>query len=189
MKSISRLFLLMLTVAIAFSSCGGDDDGPAPIKKTEELTYTYQIPIEGINNSQTTPPAVIFKLDSLLKDHTKNFVSGEFQRGKCSLEVKGLSSVSTTATLKDFTITIGNRGSVNLGDCSPTAEFMSDTKLSGDKYTNLIKFVFDDFVSQQKSSSVKITFTPTETILAKDHKVFLNITVTGIFTYNVYEGQ
>lgn len=191
MKVISKIFGLILTVAIAFSSCSSDDDGPKPIEKSRDFTYTYQIPIEGIANSQQKPEKVILKLDSLLGEYSKNFISGEFQRGKCSIEIKGLSGVSSTATLKDFTITIGNRGTVNLGNCNPTGTgtngFQSDYIHNSDKYTDLVKYVFEDLVSKQRNASVAISFTPTETIIAQTNKVFLKITVTGLIKYNVYE--
>lgn len=193
MKAISKIFGLMLMVAFAFSSCSSDDDGPKPTEKSGEFTYTYLIPIEGIANQQQKDVKATFKLDDLLGDNTKNFLAGELQRGKCSFEINGLTAVSSTATLKDFTITIGNRGSQNLGDCSQTGTgtngFLSDYVHNSDKYTNLAKFVFDDLVSKQRSSNVSISFTPTERITSDKNKVFLKITVTGLMKYNVYENQ
>lgn len=193
MKAISKIFGLMLIIAIAFSSCSSDDDGPKPTEKSGEFTYTYLIPVEGIMNSQQKPEKVTLQLDKLLGDHTKNFLSGEFQRGKCSIEINGLSGVSSTATLKDFTITVGNRGAINLGNCNPSGSgansFQSDYIHNSDKYTDIVKYVFDDIVSKQRSSNVGISFTPTETITSDKNKVFLKITVTGLMKYNVYENQ
>lgn len=193
MKAISKIFGLMLAIAVAFSSCGSDDDGPSAIQKSGDFTHTYLIPIEGIANSQQKPEKVTLKLDSLLGEYTKNFLSGEFKRGKSSIEISGLSGVSSTATLKDFTITIGNRGSINLGNCNPTGTgtngFQSDYVHDSDKYTDMVKYVFEDMVSKQRSSNVTISFTPTETIVAKNNKVFLKITVSGNMKYNVYESK
>lgn len=191
MKAISKIFGLLLTIAVTFSSCGSDDDGPTPIQKSGDFTYTYQIPIEGIANSQQKPEKVTLKLDSLLGEYTKNFLSGEFQRGKCSFEINGLSAVSSTAVLKDFTITVGNRGAINLGNCNTTGinGFQSDYVHNSDKYTDIVKYVFEDIVGKQRSSNVAISFTPSETIIAKNNKVFLKITVTGLMKYNVYEDQ
>lgn len=193
MKAISKFLGLVLAIVIGFSACSNDDDGPTPIQKNEEFTYTYLIPIEGIANSLQKPEKVTVTLESLLGEHTKNFLSGEFQRGKCSIEISGLSAVSPTASLKDFTIAIGNRGSINLGNCnvegSGTNAFKSDYVHNSDKYTNIVKYIFDDMVSKQRNSNITLSFTPTETIVSKTDKVVLKITVTGHMKYNVYENK
>ena len=73
MKAISKIFGLMLTIAVAFSSCSSDDNGPKPTEKSGEFTYTYLIPIEGIANQQQKDVKATFKLDDLLGTIRKTF--------------------------------------------------------------------------------------------------------------------
>lgn len=191
MKKISVVLGVLMMVVIGFSSCGSDDDNGAVGKpETEEFTYTYKIPIQGIADNKQNPPASTLEFKSLMGDKAATFVAGQFQRGKCSIKVEGLKDISETVVLKDFKINVGNRGWVSLGNCktngSVLTEFICDYEHTSDTYTNIVKYVFDDLVGSSKKSTVAIEFTPNETFITESSEVYLNIKVTGLMTYNIY---
>ncbi|MDU1905309.1 MAG: hypothetical protein E6772_11045 [Dysgonomonas sp.] len=194
MKTISKIFGLLLIVGIAFSfnSCSDDDDDPYT-QKTTEFTYTYKIPVRGVENTEQKPAATTLELSDLLSTQNvavSEFISGEFQRGKCHISVEGLRGLSETIELKDFKIAVGNRTAVSLGTCSPsgTNGFQSDVELMADKYTDIVKTVFEDLTKNRKSN-VAIQFTPTEDVTNDDKKVYLTIKVTGLCKYKEYTNK
>lgn len=186
MKSIKVLLsvLLMSTALFTFTSCGDDDDDP--IRETVEKSHTYSIPVQGIANQ----PQANVKTELLLKDAVgesvaDNLVSSEFQRSKSSLKIKGLKDIEgENVELRNFKIKVGSK-EVDLGTCTAkSSEFESDIEYSSDKYTDVIKPIFDELVAKGKKSNVYISFTPSHTMTTKDSPVYLELTIGGSYLYN-----
>lgn len=193
MKAISKIFGLMLTIAVAFSSCSSDDDGPSPVRQEKDTTYVYTAVIKGL------APANGGKIEYNLPDITlaqilgetnaKNFLSGEFQNTGGYLEVSGLKNMTTSPSLQNFTLQVNSNTPVNFGTCkvngSGNNEFSSDTQQSGNKYITFINPIFNSVVSNSRKASLKIFFTPSEDIQESD-KILLKIAIRGIYKYNTY---
>lgn len=195
MKTIYKICGILMISALVLTSCGGDDDnGPVPTVESKEYTYTFKIPLQALASELTSTqnsPQVFVLGDIIGVANAQNFLSAEFQRGSCSIEVQGLSAIGTDVKLSDFTIGIASRTSVKLGNCTPaatgTGEFKSDIKLSSDSYTNLVQNMFTDLISGTKKTSVWRSFVSNKTFTTDmSNKVYLNITISGIFKYNVY---
>ncbi|WP_080902681.1 hypothetical protein [Parabacteroides sp. Marseille-P3160] len=190
MKMKQNILGLLLVLMFTLASCGGDDKKVAlPVSK--EIPYMITIEVAGIEGT-TTPPLVNVTLDSIIgKENARNLSPANeqnFQRGKSYFGVYGLKNVSESAILQNFTITIGNNTPVNLGSCSPSGitgiGFLSETDLSDDKYTNIIKALFDELIVK-KSSTVKISYDANQDI-SRDQKVLFKLYLNGIYKYNTY---
>lgn len=193
MKSISKIFGLMLTIAVAFSSCSSDDDGPAPVRQEKDVTYTYTAVIKGL--APTNGGKIEYNLpdltlvDILGETDARNFLSGEFQNAGTYMEVSGLKDMATSPSLANFTLQVNTNTAVNFGTCKVDGtgnnEFSSDTQQSGNKYVTFISPIFTSVVSNSRKASLKISFTPTADIQATDN-VVLKIAITGKYRYNTY---
>lgn len=198
MKVASKILAILFSAILIFSACSSDDkdNKPIPIIKNKEVTYIYQIPIEGIEGQVSATPQnspKILYLDSIIgKDISNNLIAKEFQRGKSSLEIKGLSEMGNNTELKDFTLFIDQNPAILLGNCNPTGignnTFLSDTELSSDKYTDIVKTIFNN-VGNNKKTNIRISFTPNKTMIKENNKIFLNIKLTGIYKYNTYPSE
>ena len=106
------------------------------------------------------------------------------------LEISGLDQIESPDTvdvvLEDFTIKVGTRPGVNLGDCSTDAqgtnEFPSDVQLSTNQVINLIQNVFTDVTSGSKRAKITVSFTPNANITSADN-VQLKIHFGGVYHY------
>lgn len=187
MKKISTILGLLMLVAVAFSSCGGDD-GPEAVVKSDEKTHTYSIPVQGIENQAQKVTMAIDLKTAVGEEIANNLIAADFQRGKSSINVRGLKAISETAKIKDMKIKVGNRQEISLGTCTaqPNAnEFNSDQVLSDDKYTEICKQILEDLRSSKKIDIV-LTFTSDITLTTSGSPVYFDLTVSGLYKYNTY---
>jgi len=194
MKKMDKILGLVLGIALLFTSCGSDDDGPTPVLKTEVKSYTYTTVIKGL-----APPTSEGKIEYTLPDlrlsdilgeeNAKNFVAAEFQNTGTYMEVEGIKKMESKPELKNFTLQVDNTTPVNFGTCKAENigknEFFSDVKNSSNTYVNFINTIFNRLISSNKKVSLKISFTPTQDILEQD-EVYLHITINAHYKYNTY---
>lgn len=193
MKAISKIFGLILAIAITFSSCGSDDDGPTPERQEKDTTYVYTAVIKGLapgNGGKIEYNLPDITLAQILGEtNAKNFLSGEFQNTGTYFEVSGLKNMATAPSLENFTLQVNSNSAVNFGTCkangSGNNEFSSDIQQSGNKYVTFINPIFSSVISKSRKASLRISFTPTKDILESD-KVVLKIAIRGIYKYNTY---
>ena len=194
MKAISKIFGLMLMIAVAFSSCSSDDnDGPAPVRQEKDTTYVYTAEIYG--NAYASGDLVTYTLPDITlakvlgETNAKNFISGAFQNSGTYLEVSGLKDVVDSPSLKNFTLQVNSNGAINFGTCKYNGignnEFKSDEQLSDNKYINFINPIFSSLVSSSRKASFKVSFVPSKDI-EKTDKVLLKIAIRGKYIYNTY---
>lgn len=194
MKTISKFFGLVLAVAITFSSCSSDDNGPAPTPVEKDTTYVYTAAIKGFapsnENDKVEYTLTEIALAQIIGEtNAKNFISGEFQNTGTYMEVSGLKNVAGAPSLKNFTLQVNATTPINFGTCkanaSETNEFSSDTQQSGNKYVTFGSSIFSNVISKARKVSLKVSFTPTKDILATDN-VVLKIAIRGKYRYNTY---
>lgn len=179
-------------IAILFASCSSDNNDDYKVI-TAEKAKLFSFPLQGAKDlsvSSEKNPTTIYLSDVLGETDSKNFISSEFQRGKSFFQIRGLKNLGTDATLKNFTIGIGNRKGINLGDCVVTSvgnnQFISDTELSADKYTELAKYIHDDLASRSKKTTIWYSFTSNYEFSSTNKPVYMEINVAALFTYRDY---
>ena len=175
-----------------FSSCGEEDEGtPRQITKT----YTYSQTIRGSAGVKgEIPPSELNLADIIDAEAARNLENAEMQLADSYLEISGLNQIESPDTvavvLEDFTVKVGTRQGVNLGNCSTnpqeTDEFSSDVQQSTNDIINLIRNIFTDVTSGNKSTDITVSFTPNVDITSSDN-VQLQISFGGIYYYLVFE--
>lgn len=195
MKTISKIFGLILAVAIGFSSCSSDDDdGPTPVQQDKDTTFVYTAVIKGFaptNGGKTEYNLNDITLAQILGEtNAKNFLGGEFQYTGSYLEVSGLKNMKTLPSLENLTIQVNSNTPVNFGTCKSEGsignkEFSSDIQQSGNDYVKFIEPIFNSVIGKSRKATLKISFTPTKDIVESD-KVTLKISIRGKYKYNLY---
>ena len=191
MKTLN-FFAIFLIGAMLFSSCGEEDEGtPRQITKT----YTYSQTIRGSAGVKgELPPSELNLADIIDAEAARNLENAEMQLADSYLEISGLNQIESPDTvavvLEDFTVKVGTRQGVNLGNCSTnpqeTDEFSSDVQQSTNDIINLIRNIFTDVTSGNKSTDITVSFTPNVDITSSDN-VQLQISFGGIYYYLVFE--
>lgn len=191
MKTIN-FFAMLLIAAILVSSCKKEDEGTP---KQMNKTYTFSKNLVGTAGVKGELPASDIKLTDIIGvDPAKNLENAEMQMAESKLMVSGLNKLEApegeAVTLEDFTIKVGNRPAVNLGNCSTDPqgqnEFLADAQQSTNQMVSVIQNVFADLTSGSKSTSVTVSFTPNVSITSADN-VQLKITFGGTYHYLVFE--
>ncbi len=183
------LFIMILLASIVFVSCDDDEDG-TPRQINETHTYSQNIRgAEGVRGELPLPDLI---LTDIIEPEIANKLTGaEIQLANSYLEISGLDQLespddTTAVVLDNFTIKVGNRDGVNLGDFSTdpqeTDDLPSDIQLSTNQIVNLIQNIFADVTSPGKRARITVSFTPNVDIGSADN-VQLNIHFGGIFNY------
>jgi hypothetical protein len=191
MKALN-FFTIILITALFLSSCKDEEEG-TPQQVTKTFTYSHtirgsegvkgELPLEGINLS-----------DIIGADAAQNLEDAEMQLADSYLEISGLNQLDTpdsvVVMLEDFTIKVGSRQGVNIGDCttdpqSPN-EFAADIQQSTNTVVNLIRNIFSDVTSGSKSTEITVSFTPNVNITSSDN-VQLIISFGGTYYYLVFD--
>jgi hypothetical protein len=191
MKTLN-FFTIFLIAAMLITSCKKEDEGtPRQITKN----YTYSQNIRGSLGVKGELTLSELKLSDIIGiEPAKNFKNAEMQLASSHLEITGLSQIESpegeTVILEDFTIKVGSRQGVNIGDCSTdpqgTNEFAADTPQSTNEIISLIQNIFSDVTSRSKSSTITVSFTPNVNITSSDN-VQLEVTIGGTYHYVIFE--
>lgn len=191
MKSFSKiLFLTFLSLGIM--SCGSDDDDKFnTIEKKYTHTEIYKVPISGAKGAILTFDELpIIDLENVIgEDRARNLTRVERYNADCYVEIKGLKDLEPTSSLLNFSVKVGGRGFVNLGNCtnnvSEATDFAPDEKQSTKRFTDLIQSIIDTYTSGDKKARLQVSFKPTETIEQSDN-VELVISIKADYYYNTY---
>jgi hypothetical protein len=187
MKTLN-FFATILIAVLLITSCKDEEDG-TPRQITKSYTFSQNlIGTAGVKGE--LPASSLLLADIIGTEPAKNFENAEMQLANSYLEVSGLSQIDSPDTvavvLEDFTIKIGSRQAVNLGDCSTdpqgTNEFAADVQQSTNQIIGIIQNLFADVTSGSKSSTVTVSFTPSVSISSSDN-VQLVIVVGGTYHY------
>ena len=187
-----NIFTVLLLAAILFTACEEEDEG-TPRQTTKIYTYSQNIRgSEGVKGE--LPLAQLNLADVIGTQPANNLNRAELQLADSHLKISGLNQIehpdTVAVVLKDFTITVGSREGVNLGNCSTdpqgTNEFASDDELSTNKIIGLIQNIFTDMSTGSKSAQIAVSFTPNVGITSSDN-VQLEISFGGTYHYEVFE--
>lgn len=191
MKTLN-FFAMLLIAAILFTSCKDEEEGtPKQITKT----YTYSDNLRGSEGVKGELELSELKLADIIgTEPANNLEKAEMQLADSHLEISGLNQIESPDTvavvLEDFTIEVGARQGVNLGDCSTdpqgTDEFAADDELSTNEIVNLIQDIFTDVTSGSKRATITVSFTPNMDISSSDN-VQLKISIGGKYHYVEFE--
>lgn len=186
-----NLFAMLFIAVMLFTSCKKEEEGtPRQITKT----YTYTQNIRGTMGVKGELPSGALTLADIIGiEPAKNFQYAEMQLANSKLEISGLSDMASdleeVIVLEDFTIKVGSRPGVNLGDCSTDPqginEFAADTQQSTNEIVNLINDIFSDVTSGSKSSTITISFTPNVDIATAEN-IQLKISIGGTYHYEEF---
>ena len=186
MKTLN-FFSVLLIATVLFASCKDEEEG-TPQQVTKTFTYTHNLTgSKGVKGE--LPSAAINLADIIGADAARNMENAEMQLANSYLEISGLTQLasdSVAVVLEDFTIKVGSRPGVNLGNCSTDPqgvnEFASDVQQSTNNIVNLIRNIFTDITTGSKSTEITVAFTPSVTIASSDN-VQLKITIGGTYYY------
>lgn len=174
MKKLSTIFGLLMLVAVAFSSCGSDDDKTEYVLSNALCKHTHALSIADAEAQVTTSPTNV-SLDDMLKayDYVSPITGGVMSlTDGTTIKITGLKE---GVVLQGFTLTI-NDSQKTFGDItSDKAELYNDTNLQ------YFKDVFNKMVSQRKLT-VKASYKPNVKITDED-ALKIEIVFKGNFTY------
>ncbi len=182
------IFAILLIPVIFFLSCSDDEEG-TPRQITEEHTYSQNLRgSEGVKGELPLPDLNL--TDIIEPDVADKLTNSQLQLADSYLEISGLDQVESPDTvavvLEDFTIKVGTREGVNLGNFSTdpqgTNELPAGRQLSTNQIVNLIQDIFSDVTSSSKRARITVSFTPNADIDSSD-SVQLNIHFGGIYHY------
>lgn len=187
-----NFFAVLLIATVLFASCNDEEEG---ISRQVTKIYNYSQNIrgaEGVKGELTLPGLNL--TDVIGNDPAENLQNAEMQLASSYLEISGLNQIEAPeegpVVLENFTIKVGSRQGVNLGNCSTDPqginEFGGDVQQSTNEIINLIRNVFSDLTSGSKSVEITVSFTPNVNISSSDN-VRLNISFGGTYNYLVYE--
>ena len=185
-----NILAIFIIAAILITSCNKDEEGT---NRQMTKSYTYSQNLRGSAGVKGELPLPDLRLSDVIgSDTANNLQRAELQLAQTYFEITGLNQVESPDTvavvLEDFTVKVGSRPGVNLGDCSTDAtgtnEFPSDVQLSTNKYISLIQTVFSDATSGSKRANITVSFTPNVDITSSDN-VQINIHFGGIYHYVV----
>lgn len=187
MKTFNFISILLIAAMLVISC--NDDEGGTPRQITE--THTYSQNIRGSEGVKGELPLPDLNLTDIIEpDVADKLTNAQLQLADSYLEISGLDQVESPDTvavvLENFTIKIGSREGVNLGDFSTdpqgTNELPSDRQLSTNQIVNLVQDIFSDVTSSSKRARITVSFTPNADIDSSD-SVQLNIHFGGIYNY------
>ncbi len=191
MKTLN-IFALFFIAVLLIASCEEEDEGtPRQITKT----YTYSQNIRGSAGVRGELPSSELNLADIIDaEAARNLQNAEMQLADSYLKITGLNQLEVPDTvvvvLEDFTIKVGSRQGVNIGDCTtdPQApnEFAAGVQQSTNTVINLIRNIFTDVTSGSKSAEITVSFTPSVNITSADN-VQLNISIGGTYNYIVFD--
>lgn len=191
MKTIKFLILFVIT-GLLITSCEEEDNGtPQQVTKT----YTYSENIRGSVGVMGTLELPELNLSDVIgTEAANNFKNAEMQLADSYLEISGLNQLEASDTivvvLEDFTIKVGSRQGVNLGNFSTDPqevnEYPSDEELSTNTIVNLIQNIFTDVTTGNKNAKITVSFTPNVDITSSNN-VQLKITFGGKYNYLVFQ--
>jgi hypothetical protein len=185
-------FPVLLIVVILISSCKDDDDG-TPRQITQSYTYIQNIRgSEGVRGELPLPDLSL--ADVVGTDIANNLTNAQLQLAQSYLEVSGLNQIESPDTvavvLEDFTVKVGTRPGVNLGDISTDPqginELASDVQHSTNQIVNLIQNIFTELTSGNQRTEITVSFMPNVDITSSDN-VQLQIHFRGIYNYVTYD--
>ena len=191
MKTL-KFFTILLMAGMLIASCEKEDEG-TPRQITKSYTYNQNLRgSEGVKGELSLSNLIL--ADIIGTDPAKNLKNAELQLADSYLEISGLNQIESPDTvavvLEDFTIKVGARPGVNLGDCSTDPqeinEFAPDVQLSTNKIINLIQNVFTDVTTGSKTTMITVSFTPNVGITSSDN-VQLKIAFGGTYYYVEFE--
>jgi len=187
-----NFFAVFLIATVLFASCKDEEEGTSR-QVTKIYNYSQNIRgAEGVKGELTLPALNL--ADVIGIEPARNLESAGMHLADTYLEISGLNQLESTDTvvvvLEDFTIKVGSRQGVNIGDFTtdPQApnEFASDEQQSTDLFVNIIRNIFTDMTSGNKTATITVSFTPNVSISSSDN-VQLNISFGGTYNYLVYE--
>jgi len=190
MKAIN-FFSIFLMTAMLMLSCKKEDQG-TPQQMTK--VYMHSLNIRGSAGIKGELPASVLNLADIIgAEPANNFKNAEMQLSSSYIEISGLSQINSpggeTIILKDFTIKVGSRQAVNLGDCSTDPqginEFAADFQQSTNEIISIIQNIFNDITSNNRSSTITVSFTPNVDI-SSSANVQLKISIGGTYHYVVF---
>ncbi len=187
MKTLKFITLLLLSVVL-FTSCK-DDEERIPRQTTK--SYTYSQNIRGTAGVKGELPSSELNLSDVVgTEIANNLTNADLQLAESYLEISGLDDVESPDTvavvLEDFTIKVGNRQEVILGDFTTDAqgvnELPSDVRHSTNQVVNLIQNIFTDITSGNRRTQITVSFMPNVDITTADN-VQLRIHFGGTYHY------
>jgi hypothetical protein len=187
------IFFPVLIAAVTLITSCKDDDNGTPRQITQ--TYTYSQNIRGSEGVKGELPLPDLNLADVVEtDIADNLTNAQLQLAQSYLEVSGLNLIESSDTaaivLKDFTVMVGNRQGVNLGNFSTNAqginELASDVQHSTNQIVNLIQNIFTDLTSGNQRAEITVSFMPNVDITSSDN-VQLQIHFRGIYHYVTYD--
>ncbi len=182
------LFSMLLIAVIFVTSCKEEEEG-TPRQITQSHTYSENI--RGTTGVKGELPLADLNLTDIIDaEIANNLTNAELQLADSYLEISGLDQVDSPDTvavvLEDFTIKVGTRAGVNLGDVSTNAqgtnELASDVQHSTNQIISLIQNVFADVTSESKRARITVSFTPNVDITSSEN-VQLEIHFGGRYHY------
>lgn len=189
MKAYSFLSIFLISAVLVISCKDEAEREPRQVTKS----YTYSQNLRGSEGVRGELPLSDLNLSDILgADTVSNLTRAEIQLADTYLEISGLNQVDSPDTvavvLEDFTIKIGNRQEINLGNFSTdpqgTNEFASDVQYSTNQVVNLIQGIFSEITSERKRTNINVSFTPNVDITSADN-VQLIIHFGGIYHFVV----
>jgi hypothetical protein len=178
---------ILLIAALVITSCNDKEDGtPRQVNRS----YTYEQNIRGSAGVKGELPLPELKLTDVIgADTAQNLTSAQIQLADTYLEITGLKQIepdTVVVVLEDFTIQVGTRQPVNLGDFSTNPqginELASDVQYSTNEVVNLIQNIFAEITTGSKRTNIKVSFMPNVDITSADN-VQLKIHFGGIYHY------
>jgi hypothetical protein len=189
----AHIYIPVLLLALFFiASCKDKEDGT---QRQLAQTFTYSQNIRGSAGVKGELPLPELKLADVIGDDTaRNLTHAELQLAESYLEITGLGLVDSPDTvavvLEDFTIKVGTRQPVNLGNFSTapvgTNEMASDVKYSTNQVVNLVQNIFTEITSGNKRTNITVSFMPNVDITSADN-VQLRIHFGGVYYYLVFD--
>jgi|GEM_PF-5539306 len=188
----THYFIPVLLIAVLLvASCKDEEDGT---QRQVTESYTYEQNLRGSAGVRGELPLPELKLTDVVgADTAKNLTNAQLQLADTYLEISGLNEVESDTVvviLEDFTIKVGTRPGVNLGDFSTDPqgvnELASDIQYSTNEVVNLIQNIFSEITSGSKRTNITVSFMPNVDITAADN-VQLRIHFGGIYHYLEFE--
>jgi hypothetical protein len=170
-----KFFTIILIALVLIASCKEEEKG-TPRQITKEYTYNENIRGSmGVIGELPLPDLDLY--DIIDADVADNLTNAELQLADSYLEISGLNQIvspdTSAVVLEDFTIKVGTRQGVNLGDVTTnpqgTNDFASDVQHSTNEVVNLIQNIFSDVTSPGKKARISVSFTPNTDITASDN--------------------
>jgi hypothetical protein len=184
----THYFIPVLFIAILLiSSCKSKEDGT---QRQVTESYTYEQNLRGSAGVKGELPLPELRLADVIEaDVAQNLTNAQIQLANSYLEVSGLNQVepdTVVVVLEDFTIQVGTRPPVNLGNFSTNPqglnELGSDVQYSTNQVVNLIQNIFSEITTGNKRTNITVSFMPNVDITAADN-VQLKIHFGGIYHY------